>query len=323
MTNCRIKPAVRQRGAALLLAMIVLTLVATLAAGMVYQQDRAIRVEAAERTREQTAHVARGALEIARWVLRQDATQSGKTDHLGEGWATALPETDLASLVSGQDRTPDGQEGQVHPFVRGQIIDAQSRFNLRNLFDGEGQLDLTQAAVFSSLCDLIGLPPEVPDRIVNGLRQAWSKVLVAEAPIAPSRLSQLTWLGIEPSVIQKLRPFVDLLPSRTTLNINTASAQVLAAATGLDTGSAERIVARRRELAKDGGFTSPAQLRELFAQLKEGVPANAGVTSSYFEVQAELRIGDEVTSDVWLLRREGTKVNVIGEERLGRWNNLR
>ncbi|MBQ1762023.1 MAG: general secretion pathway protein GspK, partial [Aquincola sp.] len=59
----RTPPRWRQRGAALLLAMIVLTLVATLAAGMVYQQDRAIRVEAAERAHEQTAHVAQGALE--------------------------------------------------------------------------------------------------------------------------------------------------------------------------------------------------------------------------------------------------------------------
>ncbi len=40
-----------QAGAALLLAMIILTLVGTLAAGMVWHQHRAIEVEAAERAR--------------------------------------------------------------------------------------------------------------------------------------------------------------------------------------------------------------------------------------------------------------------------------
>lgn len=43
------------RGAALLVAMIVLTLVATLAAGMIWQQSRAIGVEGAERARVQAA----------------------------------------------------------------------------------------------------------------------------------------------------------------------------------------------------------------------------------------------------------------------------
>jgi general secretion pathway protein K len=40
-----------QRGAALLTAMIIVTLVATLAAAMVWQQWRAVQVEVAERAR--------------------------------------------------------------------------------------------------------------------------------------------------------------------------------------------------------------------------------------------------------------------------------
>ena len=40
-----------QRGAALLLAMIIMALVATATAGMVWHQSRAIQIEAAERAR--------------------------------------------------------------------------------------------------------------------------------------------------------------------------------------------------------------------------------------------------------------------------------
>jgi general secretion pathway protein K len=55
-----------QRGAALLLAMLIVTLVATLAAGMVWQQWRAIEVEGAERARTQASWLVQGAVDWAR-----------------------------------------------------------------------------------------------------------------------------------------------------------------------------------------------------------------------------------------------------------------
>lgn len=310
-----------QRGAALLLAMIVLTLVATLAAGMVYQQDRAIRVETAERAREQTSRVALGGLELARWILRQDATKNAKTDHLGEAWATALPETELSTLISGNDRSPAGQSGQLRAFMRGQIIDAQSRFNLRNLVNEKNELDPAQLLIFRTLAADAGLPDEVPVRIANALREAWAtQNLAAEAYVAPTRMSQLTWLGVEPAVIETLRTSVDLLPERTAININTALAPVLSAAiTGLDRGGAERVIEERRRGANNDGLTSPDKLREMFPQLKEGALNNLSVTSAYFEVRAELRIGDEITRDVWLLRRRSAEVSIVREERLARY----
>ena len=84
------QPLTRQRGAALLLAMLILTLVATLAAGMVWQQWRAVQVEAAERARAQSAWILSGALDWARLILREDARTSSGVDHLGEPWACLL-----------------------------------------------------------------------------------------------------------------------------------------------------------------------------------------------------------------------------------------
>ena len=83
-------PAPRgQRGAALLLAMLILALVATTAAGMAWHQQRAIEVESAERARAQAAWILNGALDWARLILREDA-RSGGADHLGEPWAVPL-----------------------------------------------------------------------------------------------------------------------------------------------------------------------------------------------------------------------------------------
>ena len=63
----------RQRGAALLTAMIIVTIVATLAAGMVWQQWHSIEVEAAERERSQSHWILSGALDWARLILREAA----------------------------------------------------------------------------------------------------------------------------------------------------------------------------------------------------------------------------------------------------------
>ena len=60
-----------QRGAALLVAMVLLTVVATLSAAMVWQQWRAVQVEAAERSRSQSAWILVGALDWARLILRE------------------------------------------------------------------------------------------------------------------------------------------------------------------------------------------------------------------------------------------------------------
>ena len=57
------------RGAALLTAMLTVTLVASLAAAALWQQWRSVEVEAAERARSQSLWVLTGALDWARPTL--------------------------------------------------------------------------------------------------------------------------------------------------------------------------------------------------------------------------------------------------------------
>lgn len=66
------------RGAALLVAMVLLSVVATLAAGMVWQQWRAVQVETAERSRHQSGWMLLGALDWARLILREDSMSLGE-----------------------------------------------------------------------------------------------------------------------------------------------------------------------------------------------------------------------------------------------------
>jgi general secretion pathway protein K len=317
-------PAAKQRGAALLLAMIILTLVSTVAAGMVWQQSRAIQVEAAERARVQSAWMLNGALDWARLILRDDArpTASGNganVDHPGEVWATPLAEARLSSfLAADRDNTTDsGPEA----FLSGSIADAQSRYNLRNLVDNEGKLVAAEQRTLQRLCDVAGVPADVGGRIAQGLRAAWAPAdgdgaTDSEAPLAPSRLEQLVWLGIDKAALQRLQPFVVLLPLRTPVNVNTASREVLVAVLdGLDLGTAERLVqVRARE-----PFKSIEQLREQLSPAIKTEDTRVSVGSTYFEVLGRLRLEDRILEEHSLLERRsgdrGSEVVAVQRER--------
>jgi len=91
--------ASRQQGAALLTAMLTVTLVATFAAAALWQQWRTVEIEAAERSRTQMQWVLNGALDWARLILQEDGRDS-QVDHLSEPWALPLKEARLSSFLA-------------------------------------------------------------------------------------------------------------------------------------------------------------------------------------------------------------------------------
>jgi len=235
-----------ERGAALLTAMIIVTLVATLAAAMVWQQWRAVQAEAIERSRMQAAWILAGALDWARLILREDA-RAGGPDHLGEPWAVPLAEARLSSFLAvDKNNTDDAPEA----FLAGSITDAQARYNLRNLFqDQESTVIPAELAILARLCDAAGVASGVAQRLANALAAA--NLGEDDAPLMPQSIAQLGWLGIDADTRKRLAPYVVLLPSRTPVNLNTASTEVIAAVVeGLQRGDAEqqqRDRRRRRE----------------------------------------------------------------------------
>ena len=78
----------RERGAAILTAMLTVTLVATFAAAALWQQWRAIEVESAERSRVQASWVLTGALDWA-WDLGNPAIT--KLPPEGESYTRETP----------------------------------------------------------------------------------------------------------------------------------------------------------------------------------------------------------------------------------------
>jgi general secretion pathway protein K len=315
--------------------MTLLALVASLAAGMVWQQWRAVQVEAAERSRGQSAWILAGALDWTRLILREDA-RSGAVDHAGEPWATPLAEARLSSFLAA-DREANA-DSEVEAFLAGSITDAQARYNLRNLFTDEGRPVAVERETLTRLCAAAGLAAGEAERLITGLAGAWrarsatptgggasapgpgagpgaeSATQDDNARVLPiQRFEHLAWLGLEPAVLQALRPLVDVLPTRTPVNLNTAGREVLAAVLAVDAGTAERLVQARQQQAFEG-------LDQVRALLPPGSPlesSRVSVGSQYFEVRGRLRLEDRVLEEASLVRRRGT-VEVQAVHRLRR-----
>ena len=300
----------RQRGAALLVALIIVTLVVTLAAAMVWQQWRAVQVESAERARVQSAWILQGALDWARLILREDA-RSGRPTALTEPWATPLAEARLSTFLAA-DKNNTADDDGPEAFLSGAITDEQARYNLASLLDANGKVVPAEVAALERLCQSAGVSTDVAARIAAGLHDAQTSG-VENSPVLPRSVAQLAWFGIDANTLAALGPYITLLPVRTPVNVNTASREVLAAAiSGLDLATAERLVQlRQRDPFKTLGAVQ-AQIPALGALNDQRL----SVVSNFFEVRGRLRLEDRVLEQRSLVQRRGLDVLVLQREQV-------
>lgn len=334
----------RQRGAALLMAMVIVTVVATIASSMVWQQWRAVQVESAERGREQSEWLLVGALDFARLVLKEDGRrmQTGgqpEPTHLAQQWAQDLKEMRLSTFLAvDKDNTDDAPDA----FLSGKVSDINARYNLRNLLlispnPGLVDVDPQQVKVLRDLFTNINLPPDLALQIAEALRKATLAAMDtkqsfealggesgrAAAPLMPQRLDQLTWLlpRLGADTVERMRPYVALLPypnvpqgGITHINVNTAPKEVIAAVWGIDTATAERIVRTRQSHY----FEDEAEAQKQVPIVP--IPVDAiKVTSEYFEVTGILRLENQIMKNRHLVKRSGqgrqVEVTVMNQER--------
>ena len=304
----RANSAPLQAGAALLAAMLTVALVATLAAAAMWQQWRGVEVEAAERARVQSAWLLGGALDWGRLILRVDDDR--QADHLGEPWAVPLAEARISTfLTAGADTSDLGRDA----FLSGGIADLQARMNVLHLVPQPGappQEAQQSRQRFERLFALLGLPAHELDALAEHLNKAASALAqpaqqgqAALAAPMPLRADQLGWLGAAPATLAALLPHITLLPQRTPVNLNTASAEVIHAVTGIDLASAQRMAAARAvrpfkniiDAAQAAG-SAQQQVRECPAQWCD-------VRSSFFEVQGRLRLDDVALQETAAVQR--------------------
>ena len=306
-------PSLRQRGAALLAAMLTVTLVATLAAAALWQQWRSVEVETSERARVQAAWILVGALDWSRLILSEDG-RSGGPDHLAEPWAVPLQEARLSTFLAAgdgdgvQDNTTDTRDA----FLSGQIVDAQSRLNVMNLVDGD-KVSATALVRFGRLFELLGLPRAQASVLANQMLRATSTSADDSAPLMPYRVDDLVWLGLPAPMVAVLAPYITVLPISTPVNLNTASAEVLyASGAADDLAAAQTLVAARQNTH----FKNAKDALKLVSDGSDNPNINDfAIASRYFEVRGRLRLEQATVEERSLVQRDGNTVKTLWRER--------
>ena len=288
--------APRVRGAAVVMAMLLAALAATIAATLLWQQQRWAGEYERRRDQVQAQALALAGVQWARQIAFENAPAT--LVHLGQPWAFRLPSTPI-------------ENGSIS----GYITDAQSRVNLNNV--GAAQSAVATRAILQRLFAEIGASPgfltAVADWIqpANTIAQGGAEEdayyvaqspprLAAHAPL--TRVAELLSVrGADVNLVTRLRPFVDALAAPTAINVNTAPPEVLIAAVGgLDTEGAAALVASRATAP----FGSVADFRARLPRSNLSVDETMlSVKSDWFVVSIEARQGDTVARARALFRR--------------------
>ena len=294
----------RQRGIALITAVLMVALATMLAVGVVYRGVLDQRRTATMFAMDQAWEIALGAEAWAADFLQRDLQQS-QGDNLSETWAQPLP--------------PLPVEGGS---VAGRLVDLQGRFNLNNLVFADGtpnpdaiaqfsrilvalDLEPNWASIMADWIDLDtqpGFPDGAEDNVYLGQAPPY---LAANMPI--TRASEIMALpGFGPERWAKLKPYVAALPVGTTLNVCTAPGIVLDSLSEgvVEFGRSPEELAKRRG---DGCFPSLNDLRGAlgdtdYDKLKDGLSES----SSYFGATVWVTIGTtDLTLYSLLVRGQG------------------
>jgi len=278
----------RIRGVALITALLITALIASVATGLAWDNALDVRRTMVMLYRDQAIQVAVGSEGWVRTILRGDANQS-QTDHLDEVWATDIPALPIDS---------EAVQGQIY----GKLEDLQGRFNVNNLIGTNGQLDQAFFDQYERLLAALGLDPALAGATVDWLDPDQTETIPdgAEDPIytaytpayrtADSYISNITELsainGMDRISFETLLPHVTALPGRTAVNVNTASVPVLQSlGPNIDVSTAEGLIQAR----EGGGF---ADVSGTFGPLVASDLAQQGFgeTSEFFQLKAVVQI---------------------------------
>lgn len=291
----------RQRGIAVVTAILIAALVASLAFALTARERQWLNQMANRNDLSAAQASAFAAVDLARLTLRDDM-RSSQLDHLLETWTVPVPPMDV-------------DEGKVG----GRLIELQGRFNLFNL-QSVGKVDERALAALQRLLATRGLPTAWAEKIAAVVTaqalqielqasRTTSKARLKLLPLANlAELSALT--GIDAGKLATLETLVAILPEATAVNVNFASPEVLMAVTpGLAAGEAEQLVSRRASayFKNVGDFTAalPERLRTT------AVSSAYTVESQYFLFEAQSWSGRAQVRLQALLYRQRNKMPEI------------
>jgi len=285
------------RGAAVIVAMLLAALAAVIGATLLWQQQRWIGEHERRRDQVQAQALAMAGVQWARQIVFDNAPAS--VVHLGQPWAFRLPATPIENGSIG-GYISDAQAG-LNLNNLGSAAASASRSALQRLFGGLG----VPEGLLNAITDWIDADDQVTES--GGAEDAYYMALAiprlaANAPLR--RAAELLGVrGADAMLVSRLLPYVAAIDAPSTVNVNTAPAEILMAAVGgLDPTTAAALVATRVKRP----FASLSDLRSRLPGSATVDETLLSVKSDWFVVSIEARQGDTVAHARALLRRSTT-----------------
>ena len=300
----------RERGVAVITALLLTTLAISIVASLFWQQQVQVRSMENQRLHLQTKWILRGALDWATLVLFQDGIDHRTYTSLDQVWATPLAETRLDQYVE-RERI-EGENFAAN--LSGSITDACSRYNLLNLATSRGRVDEVHVKIFGNLLRNLQLDPTLARRVAGfvssglpaGATPEGDQTQLVPVTGAPLKIMQVDDLlavqGITPAIVERLRPFVTVLPETTRVNVNTAPAEVLAAVVpDMSVSEANTLIVRRKQAAwRDITYFTTEVVKN------RPIPDNVvTVKSDWFLVDSHIRLDRAALDAQALIQRSG------------------
>ncbi len=300
----------RQRGVAVITALLLTALAITVVASLFWQQQVQVRSMENQRLRLQTQWAMRGMVDFARFWLRQDNPSLTALDGV---WATPIEEARLDDYV---DREKVDTE-KFDATVSGRALDAQARFNITNLATATGIVSQPNVQAYQRLLSNLQLDSGLAQATADAVLRAKPKPRAAGSgsdgktaspasgggsePVAFTQVEDLLSVpGYTPQMIEQLRDFVIVLPELTAVNVNTAPAEVLAAVTmmSLSEASALTLSNPRKKFVDLANFKNNIDAKQVI----EGIELD--VKSRYFLTVIRVRLDRAALDAVALVNRK-------------------
>lgn len=297
----------RSKGFAVISAILIAGTVAAITTFLAWQGTLAVRQAENIAAARQARQLIQAAAASAAALLADD---DRRVDHRGEAWARSLPPIETAGAT-----------------VTALMTDEQAKFNVNNLASSHGASEIDVAA-FRRLLARVGLPESLADAVLDwidtddevtaphGAEDAYYASREPPYRTANREVAEVGELllvkGFTADRLRRLQPYLTALPGTTRVNVNSASAELLAALLpDVSLGTAKAIAAARDK--------KPYGSKIEFARRLPGSAAHVAgelldVRSDYFVVRGTVRAGRISTGYRALVGREGPAVRSIAED---------
>jgi general secretion pathway protein K len=302
-------PRADERGVALLLALLVLTILTALILEFDAEARREYRAAAAFRDDYKAEMLTRAAVQAARAVLQQDLLRERMTGQKYDG------PTDIWAMPIKNYAIGDG-------FLNAQIQDETGKLNLNDLASASGSTEVQQKKVtrVKRLFELLRVTPTLVDALIDWMDQddvpqpAGAESLYYQSLRPPYRsansplpgLGDLRLIkGFTPEIIERISPYVTVFPQEggAPMNVNTADPIVLQT---LDPGVTQSVAL---EIVQGRPYKTKVELDRVgsFQEIGRTLRNDYDIKSDYFSARLAVTV-NETTKTAWaILKRDAGK----------------